>query len=374
VTGSWEIRVGGSLRLLREMPNESVQCCISSPPYWGLRDYGTATWEGGAGDCAHAGRPKPRQDTTGGNGGGGRFAATRGTQDAKAIHAVPVRDVCACGARRIDEQIGLEPTPEEFVAKLVEVFEEVRRVLRHDGTLWMNLGDSYSAGKMGRTDTNRVFGPRGGNHKGGGPSSARPLGEGMKPKDLVGIPWRVAFALQAAGWWLRSDIIWHKPNPLPESVRDRPTKSHEYVFLLAKGERYFYDSDAVREPDAGTDHPRNVLHRPEPSGGIMSPHAGIRRSDGRNGEGRNRRSVWTVATQPFAEAHFATFPEALIEPCVLAGSRTGDLVLDPFAGSGTTGVVALRHGRRFLGLELNAEYAAMARRRIAGPLFAEAAQ
>jgi len=196
------------------------------------------------------------------------------------------------------------------------------------------------------------------------------LPPGLKPKDLVGIPWRVAFALQADGWWLRSDIVWAKPNPMPESVTDRPTKAHEYLFLLTKSERYCYDAEAVREPDAGTDHPRNVLHRPEPSGGLMSPHAGIRRADGRNGSGRNRRSVWTVATAPFTEAHFAVMPQALVEPCVLAGSRPGDMVLDPFAGSGTVGVVALRYGRRFVGLELNHAYVAMASRRIAGPLFA----
>jgi DNA modification methylase len=277
------------------------------------------------------------------------------------------KSVCGrCGAERVDAQLGLEPTPEAYVARMVEVFREVRRVLRDDGTLWLNLGDSYAANTKGS----------------GGTSSKQPTNAGsfyaarfdlgaLKPKDLVGIPWRVAFALQADGWWLRSDIIWAKPNPMPESVTDRPTKAHEYLFLMAKSERYFYDGEAVREPVApsqvgrvredaigGASHVERGQHSP----------GGVYRSD--NGCGRNRRSVWTVTTEAFCEAHFAVMPQALVEPCVLAGSKPGDLVLDPFAGSGTVGVVSLRHGRRFLGLELNPEYVAMARKRISGPLFA----
>lgn len=359
-----KIRQGDVLTRLREMPAESVQCVVTSPPYWGLRDYGTPG------------------------------------------------------------QIGLEPTPEAYVAKMVEVFAEVRRVLRRDGTLWLNLGDSYAtgAGSVGNC-------PGGGDQgeRWNGPTTQpnRMRLPGLKPKDLVGIPWRVAFALQADGWYLRSDIIWSKPNPMPESVTDRPTKAHEYLFLLAKAERYFFDADAVREPDKGQDHARAVLDgQPSlnPSGGVLSPHRGIRTLEGRNGSGRNIRSVWTIATQPFHEAHFATFPEKLVEPCIKAGTSekgccaecgagwirqtettysnwadgnnngkaegrdprrahdvkttgwspacthnaptTPCLVLDPFAGSGTVGVVALRLGRSFLGIELKPEYAEMARRRI----------
>ncbi len=315
---------GDALEVLRTLPDGLARCCVTSPPYLGLRDYG------------------------------------------------------------VEGQIGLEATPEEYVEKLVEVFREVRRVLADDGTLWLNLGDSY-AGSRGGGAPSESSTLEGNGHVGGGPklrsltasrrrdAVAIPRSDyrvpGLKPKDLVGMPWRVAFALQADGWYLRSDIIWSKPNPMPESVTDRPTKAHEYLFLLSKAARYFYDADAIREPDAGTDHPRNVLHKPEPSGGVMSPHLGIRRAEGRNGDGRNRRSVWTVATEPFPGAHFAVMPQALVEPCILAGSEPGDTVLDSFVGSGTVGVVAARHGRRFLGIELNTDYVAMACARIAGPLF-----
>jgi len=314
---SLDIRQGDCLGLLREMPAGSVRCCVTSPPYWGLRDYG------------HGG------------------------------------------------QIGLEPTPEEYVARLVEVFREVRRVLADDGTLWLNLGDSYvgTSGAGTRVDHTNTGGA------GTRSTSARPAGmrpgadNPLKAKDLVGIPWRVAFALQADGWYLRSDIIWAKPNPMPESVTDRPTKAHEYLFLLSKSARYYYDAAAISEPSVD---PPGVSR-----GGALArfgrdekliaanAHRGdkIPVSDG----SRNRRTVWTVPTQPFAEAHFAVMPEALVEPCILAGSAPGDTVLDPFAGSGTVGVVALRYGRRFIGCELNAEYAQMARRRVAGPLFAEVA-
>jgi DNA modification methylase len=282
-------------------------------------------------------------------------------------------------------QIGLERTPEEYVARMVEVFREVRRVLADDGTLWLNLGDSYAGsgpsgasyqsettkrraagdGTDGAFRISKTLAARGMTY-----ADKKPIPPpGLKPKDLIGAPWRVAFALQSDGWWLRCEIIWHKPNPMPESVTDRPTKAHEQVFLLTKSDRYFYDAAAIAEPGSGRD-PGNKTHRgPEAFGGAHSTRTGlvaIKASDK-----RSRRSVWTVPTQPFPEAHFATMPEALVEPCILAGSAPGDLVLDPFAGSGTVGVVAMRHGRRFLGLELNTDYAAMARRRIAGPLFAE---
>jgi len=317
---SMDIRQGDCLGLLREMAAGSVRCCVTSPPYWGLRDYG------------HEG------------------------------------------------QLGLEPTPEEYVARLVEVFREVRRVLADDGTLWLNLGDSYvgTSGAGTRVDHTNTGGA------GTRSTSARPAGmrpgadNPLKAKDLVGIPWRVAFALQADGWYLRSDIIWAKPNPMPESVTDRPTKAHEYLFLLAKSQRYYYDAAAIAEPALDWSRggpgvgiaPTTHYHPNNGGNGGLSALAGKYKA-GNAMPTRNRRTVWTVTTQPFAGAHFAVMPEALVEPCILAGSAPGDTVVDPFAGSGTVGVVALRYGRRFIGCELNAEYAQMARRRVAGPLFAE---
>jgi DNA modification methylase len=261
---------------------------------------------------------------------------------------------------------------------MVEVFREVRRVLREDGTLWLNLGDSYAGSTtLGRNDAGRNITGGGGNREGSGNPGRQGNHEresGLKPKDLVGIPWRVAFVLQSDGWWLRSDIVWAKPNPMPESITDRPTKAHEYLFLLTKAERYFYDAEAIAE--ASIDPPGvtrgGSLARVGADPFIaQNAHRGVPIVS--NGK-RNRRTVWTVTSEPFLEAHFAVMPQALVEPCVLAGSKPGDLVLDTFAGSGTVGVVALRHGRRFLDLELNPAYVAMARRRIAGPLFAALAE
>ncbi len=313
---SARILVGDCTALLVAMPAESVQCCITSPPYWGLRDYG------------------------------------------------------------MPGQLGLEPTPEEYVARMVEVFREVRRVLRDNGTLWLNLGDSYASGGAGGaspsstlTGGGRAY--RDGSkleamHDGGG--VARKVPAGLKPKDLVGIPWRVAFALQADGWYLRSDIIWHKPNPMPESVTDRPTKGHEYVFLLTKSARYFYDAEAVAEPSAGRERFANWTGGKVSENGDRNDGA---RQDMTPTERRNLRTVWTIATQPYSEAHFAVMPPALVEPCVKAGSAPGDMVLDPFSGAGTVGLVALRLGRAFIGCELNPEYAEMSRKRLVAdaPLF-----
>jgi len=274
-------------------------------------------------------------------------------------------------------EIGLEPTPDAFVAEMVAVFREVRRVLRDDGTLWLNLGDSYSTGPSGKTreDPFKASGLSGGlnnNRAARSASQMRPKSlSGLKPKDLIGIPWRVAFALQADGWYLRSDIIWHKRNPMPESVTDRPTSAHEHVFLLSKSARYFFDADAVRVPYArdwdennggswaqGKGDAQRVAER-----GKAGTHSGAYPMPDKGGA--NIRNVWTVATQPFSGAHFATFPPALIEPCIKAGSRPGDTVLDPFGGAGTTGLVADRLQRHAVLIELNPEYAAMAERRIA---------
>jgi DNA modification methylase len=306
---SHRIIQGDCIEGLRTLPDASVHCCVTSPPYWGLRDYGH------------------------------------------------------------DGQIGLEATPEAYVDRMVEVFREVRRVLRDDGTCWVNLGDSYSGGKTGRDDADRTIRLRGnaGDTIRQGDVYAcknRTVPDGLKPKDLVGIPWRVAFALQADGWWLRQDIIWHKPNPMPESVRDRCTKAHEYVFLLTKSERYFYDAEVLREPYAdGVGKDR--LACPKASVGRGGNEANRLRSEFYKNGGRNRRSVWTVTTKPYSGAHFATMPPDLVEPCILAGCPEGGTVLDPFAGSGTTLAVAAELGRSGIGCELNPEYIELAEQRIA---------
>ncbi len=354
MTPTWSILVGDVREQLALLPEASVQCCVTSPPYWGLRDYG------------HNG------------------------------------------------QIGLEERHTDYVSALVAVFDQVGRVLRADGTLWLNLGDCYANdGKWG--------GETGGKQSYLGDNDRKRVGRekritGLKPKDLVGIPWAVAFALRDAGWWLRRDIIWSKPNAMPESVTDRPSVGHEYIFLLTKSERYFYDAAAIAEPaseamqqqieqgydglglkdyeGAGVQNPSTVKARIIANARRKSEAVG---TNGRNEQAvnserdrrdqigsfnnnprlrgtltRNARSVWTINTQPYPDAHFATFPEAIPERCIKAGSSIGDTVLDPFMGSGTTGQVALQLGRSFIGIELNPAYAEMARRRIGGacPLFA----
>jgi DNA modification methylase len=377
-TRRWAVECGVVLDRLADLPDESVNCVVTSPPYWGLRDYGTASWDGGDPGCNH----EPR-----------RWDGPKQTQGAMSGHASKAdrlaRSECRCGATRVDRQIGLEPTPAAFVARLVDVFAEVRRVLRSDGVAWVNLGDSY-AGSWGAQS--REGYADGGQLEGGSMLSARqiaahPKGQtgtgslkntpGLKNKDLVGIPWRVAFALQDAGWWLRSDVIWAKPNPMPESVTDRPTRSHEYLFLLTKSARYAYDADAIREPYGEESVGRYAysMQSTAPTGrqpggdiGRKIREQGVREP---NPAGRNRRTVWTIATEAYAAAHFATFPTALVEPCILAGSPVDGVVLDPFSGSGTVGVVALRHGRRFVGIDLSPTYCDLARARIEGdcPLF-----
>ncbi|WP_069865487.1 DNA-methyltransferase [Pseudomonas citronellolis] len=316
MTPSHQILVGDCLELLRAMPDDSVHCCITSPPYFGLRDYGMAG------------------------------------------------------------QIGLEQTPAEFVARLVEVFRGVRRVLRDDGTLWVNMGDSYASGGRGGGGT---FMAEHGDGAWKGRSEAsgwRSAPQGLKHKDLVGIPWRLAFALQDDGWYLRQDIIWHKPNPMPESVRDRCTKAHEYLFLLSKSPRYFFDQAAIVEPAQEPRGPGNVKPIESLPGEREGLNNNIRGSLHKIGprEIRNKRSVWSVPTASFKGAHFATFPPDLIRPCVLAGAPRGGLILDPFGGAGTTGLVAMQEGRRSVLLELNPEYAAIARTRLAAAWLEGAAQ
>lgn len=343
---TYEILRGDVLDRLATLASDSVHCVVTSPPYWGLRDYG------------------------------------------------------------VNGQIGLEATPAEFLSKMVDVFREVRRVLRGDGTCWVNMGDSY-AGSWGAQSRGDNSGEASSTLDGGSPLQARsikahPMGAtgvgsmkrtpGLKPKDLCGIPWRLAFALQDDGWWLRQDIIWSKPNPMPESVTDRCTKAHEYIFLLSKSSRYYYDADAIKEPAGGWNgsefhdgknlivHPNVGKNRPAKGnaktfrGGVyvkgesFDNSADMKRDSHGNSPNetgtRNKRSVWEIATEPFPEAHFATYPTELVRPCVLAGCPEGGTVLDPFNGSGTTGVVALRHHRNYIGIELNPDYAEMAEQRI----------
>ena len=394
-----DIMQGDAITVLRDrFADESVQCCVTSPPYWGLRDYGTAEWDGGDDDCNHVAPPsggKLKGSTLAGTGNRNGFSADG-----------QYRQTCGkCGAVRIDQQLGLEATPELYVSKMVEVFREVRRVLKADGTLWLNLGDSYAGSGQGwMKDGTVVGGPKQKTNFGSMQRMASTVGfdkprnyissrqdNGLKPKDLVGIPWRVAFALQADGWYLRSDIIWHKPNPMPESVTDRPTKAHEYIFLMSKSERYYYDAEAIKEPAIYADEARYDNGLNGHGGGVSHVGQGSstrkfkadkQRGHGRRHDGfndrwdqmtkteqcsnfRNKRTVWTIATQPYSEAHFATFPPKLIEPCILAGCPTGGLVLDPFVGSGTTIQVAQQLGRRGVGIELNPAYIALAERRIA---------
>lgn len=320
------------IKALRALPDQSVNCCVTSPPYWGLRDYG------------------------------------------------------------VNGQIGLEQAPEEWVCQLVDVFRQVKRVLRDDGTLWVNLGDSYNSpnthsGKVDKVDwgIKRVLDAKANN---AGTTKT------LKPKDLIGQPWRMAFALQADGWYLRSDIIWSKPNPMPESVKDRPTKAHEYIFLLSKSERYYYDAEAIKEKRLSNEDAirfrggcyveGNIVNdalgkravkgnkkysfaressRPIIPGQTSVQHRPDRENISYSGI-RNKRTVWTVATKPYPEAHFATYPPELIEPCILAGCPVGGTVIDPFAGSGTTLEVAARLGRNSIGIELNPNYISLIEKRV----------
>jgi len=376
-----EILEGNCVDVLKTLPAESVDCCITSPPYWGLRDYGTAEWEGGSENCDHKlVSDNTKQAKTSTLGGSKRNVGNALTG---------YKEMCKCGAKRKDSQLGLEKTPEEYVENMVNVFREVHRVLKKDGTCWLNIGDSYF--NTQNSNRNGLNGSLGGDVRGGGEyKTQRREHETLKPKDLVGIPWRVALALQADGWYLRQDIIWAKPNPMPESVTDRCTKSHEYVFLLTKSASYYFDSEAIKEksisnrPDMATNGIRTGLaylsQESVPSNSIktrqphktaitpgQTPHGkALKRMGGEKDpayETRNKRSVWTITTKPYKEAHFATFPEDLVMPMIKT-TRKDAVILDPFMGAGTTGLVAIKLQRKYLGIELNPKYIEIARERI----------
>jgi DNA modification methylase len=304
-----QILEGDCLQMLKRLPSESINTCITSPPYWGLRNYNDE-----------------------------------------------------------EKQLGMEDTPEDFVENLVKVFREVKRVLRDDGTVWLNLGDSYNTTQAG----NKTWGDGVGANKhyvDGSIPKKRNLIQGLKKKDLIGIPWRTALALQNDGWYLRQDIIWNKPNPMPESITDRCTKAHEYIFLLTKKPQYYFDNEAIKEDSVSINSKGEVgkANSTINIGKSVADKEGFEIRDGLKNMGvypqKNKRSVWTVTTKPYKDAHFATFPQDLIEPCVLAGCPKDGLVLDPFAGSGTTGQVALANNRKAVLIELNAEYVQLIKKR-----------
>jgi DNA modification methylase len=331
---------------MRQMAKDGikVQTCVTSPPYYGLRDYGTATWIGGNENCEHEGIVISNNRNFIDEGG-------RGSNKKAISHG----DCVKCGAKRQDMQIGNEQSPQEFINNLVEVFACVWDILEDDGTLWVNLGDSYynyRPGKGQALNKQTVA-----NNNQDLPKKCARRGnklEEYKEKDLMGMPWRLAFALQDFGWYLRQDIIWHKPNPMPESVKDRCTKSHEYIFLLSKNPHYYFDNEAIKEvahttDDTNRDRDNSRLNNTPGRtrmAGLTTNHY----------ETKNKRDVWTVATKPYSGAHFAVFPQELVEPMILAGSKVGDIVLDPFFGSGTTGQVAQNLGRKWIGCELNQDY------------------
>ena len=347
-----KILEGDCRSTLDSLPDNKFNTCITSPPYWGLRDYQTGQWVGGDPNCPHMRTTKIGKTVE-------TITGHKAMHDQKNVVGDAIyKSLCPkCGATREDLQLGLEETPEEYVENLVGIFRKVWRVLRDDGTVWLNLGDSYSgSGKGPSKSLNKEHHNMEKNH-------SKVVPSGLKQKDLVGIPWRVAFALQSDGWYLRQDIIWHKPNPMPESVKDRCTKSHEYIFLLSKNKSYYYDHDAIKEDvtgDWGTRDRSEGKYHNEGTG--LTPHSGLEKSYDK----KNKRSVWSVSPKPYKEAHFAVYPTELIEPCVLAGCPEGGNVLDPFGGSGTTGLVADRLGRNATLLELNPDYADLCKDRIKG--------
>ena len=354
---------GDCIESLKSLEDQSINTCITSPPYWGLRDYGTAEWDGGDINCDHVANPNATKKM-----GNEEFNKNRPSRESTKTKGYYEKECPKCGAVRKDNQLGMEDTPEEFTENIVKVFREIKRVLRDDGTVWLNLGDSYISGKSRYSTREQTLAGGGKNEKKlgklqrGGKKDlyGHPF---YKDKDLAGIPWRVALALQQDGWYLRQDIIWHKPNPMPESVKDRCTKAHEYIFLLSKSPKYYFDNESIKE-DAkypqGPNSPESIKKGKGEFG--MDTRGGLSKIGAL--AKKNKRSVWTVTTKPFKGAHFATFPKDLIEPCVLAGCPEGGTVLDPFGGSGTTGIVAAQHNRNAVLLELNQEYIDLAKQRI----------
>lgn len=404
-TENWKLFNGDSLEVLKQLPDNILDCCVTSPPYYGLRDYGTGTWEGGDPNCPHYRTTKYSDKMITGQ----KAILDTHIGIVDAIY----KDVCPlCGAKRIDQQIGLEETPEQYIDRLVKVFHEIKRCMKDTGTLWINIGDSYAAqrggtyqpaeslagGKHGKTEDGENVN-RG--RSGGYNPTRNAAAIGLKHKDMIGIPWMLAFALRADGWYLRQDIIWHKPNPMPESVKDRCVKAHEYIFLLSKSKSYYFDYEAIQEEATGYDgrkdimlkgspmyandeynvegHPQTIATTPTPRwkfknlGDKGQPTHSMheRRAEGLPDEVypvRNKRDVWTVNVgggyQDESKAHYATYPKKLIEPCILAGCPEGGLVLDPFNGTGTTGSVAIQWQRKYIGIDLSKDYIDMATRRL----------
>lgn len=403
----YQILEGDVLDILKTLPSESIHCAVTSPPYWGLRDYGTGEWSGGDPDCNHKKQTQPRSGRANPSGSGiGKGGAYSDAQD---TGSVSFKDVCKlCGAQRIDSQIGMESTPELYVANLVSIFRELRRVLRSDGSFWLNIGDTRTGGRLGRQDKKTGGGLYNEGQASWEEESTKhtKAPPGYKQKDLIGVPWMLAFALRSDGWYLRSDIIWSKPGGMPESVTDRPTSAHEYLFLLTKSRKYYYDGFAIKEPLSKSSI-QALKRRPKTEEGKWQ---GSKESDTTSGldegrwdryvhaEGANKRDVWSINTEPFAGEHFAAFPTKLVEPCIKAGTceqgvclecgapwvrefeedkhvgwqRTCEhtapavpaTVLDPFMGTGTTLEVARYLGRDSIGIELSPKYIDIAEKRL----------
>ena len=368
----FEILNGDCIEMMLSLPDNSVDTCVTSPPYWGLRDYGGGGKVWGPQECigranfglfefdtSHEweGYTRPSENTRKNN----------NSLQLKSAYWEPQEQAHCKHCDAWFGQLGLEPTVEQYVKNMVEVFSHVHRILKPEGTLWLNLGDSYCAGQRKNGVADNAGGDR------GLPTDRRNQASGvLKNKDLVGVPWRVAFALQEAGWWLRQDIIWAKPNCMPESVKDRCTKNHEYMFLFAKSEKYYFDNEAIKEKTVTKADKRksaftyadNEDWAKDKDASRISKAKGIADARVKDYDKRNKRSVWWVGPKPFPEAHFAVYPIELIEPCILAGSPVGGTVFDPFGGSGTTAMAAIKHGRKAILTELSEEYVALARRRI----------